>query len=425
MMACRVLRIVRFLPIAIAACVSLGVAQTSATTRVEQNDPTVTYSGTWYNNDSSETSGGRSALTNDKGAQVAITFTGTGITWIGVADPYSGIAWVYLDGTLHTIDTYADTTRYQQPLFSVRGLAPGTHTLSIEVPHIRGPSTEGSWVWVDAFDIENGSGVVGGTSASAGRVEQNHAALSYTGTWFPNTSVDHSGGSAVLAIDAGSRATIQFTGTSIVWIAYRDEWTGIARVFVDGALKATVDTYITPAQAQSPVYSVTGLVPGTHSLTIEVTGTQNPRSGGSWVWIDAFQVVGSTVITNPASRMEQNHSAVAYVGPWVARNGAFDSGGSAGLAAVAGAKATVTFTGTGIKWVGVRDEWSGIARVSVDGVFQQNIDTYLKPGAAGQVIFEISNLAAGTHTLTIEVTGTANPNSSGTWIWIDAFDITP
>lgn len=423
MMSCRVFLL--FLPIAIAACVSLSLAQTTTTTRVEQNDPTVTYSGIWYNNDSSETSAGRTALTNDKGAQVAITFTGTGITWIGVADPWSGIAWLYLDGTLHTIDTYAATTRYQTALFSVRGLAPGSHTLSIEVPHIRGPSTEGSWVWVDAFDIENGSGVIGGTSASAGRVEQNHAALSYTGTWFPNTSVDHSGGSAVLAIDAGSRATINFTGTSIVWIAYRDEWTGIARVFLDGALKATVDTYITPAKAQSAAYSITGLVPGPHSLTIEVTGTRNPGSGGSWVWIDAFQVVGTTGGTGAATRMEQNSSAVAYLGPWVARNGAFDSGGNAGLAAVAGAKATVTFTGTGIKWVGVRDEWSGIAKVSVDGVFQQNIDTYLTPGVAGQVIYQIGNLTAGTHTLTIEVTGTANPNSGGTWIWIDAFDITP
>ena len=293
----RVLRKLLSLPVVLAICAPLSLAQTGTTTRVEQNDPTVTYSGTWYSNDSSETSGGRSALTNDKGAQVAITFTGTGITWIGVADPYSGIAWLYLDGTLHTIDTYSDTTHYQQPLFSVRGLAPGPHTLSIEVPHIRGPNTDGSWVWVDAFDIENGSGIVGGTSASAGRIEENNAALSYTGSWFPNTSNVNSGGSAVLASNVGSGVTISFTGTSIVWITYRDEWSGIARIFVDGALKATVDTYATPPVAQAAAYSINGLVAGTHSLTIEVAGTHNASSGGSWIWMDAFQVVGTTGAT--------------------------------------------------------------------------------------------------------------------------------
>ena len=34
-----------------------------------------------------------------------------------------------------------------------------------------------------------------------------------------------------------------------------------------------------------------GLPPGNHSLTIEVTGTHNQRSGGAWVWLDAFDVM--------------------------------------------------------------------------------------------------------------------------------------
>src|SRR5204862_4812709 len=31
---------------------------------------------------------------------------GTGISWIGVADPWSGFARVYLDGVLKTVDSY-------------------------------------------------------------------------------------------------------------------------------------------------------------------------------------------------------------------------------------------------------------------------------------------------------------------------------
>jgi hypothetical protein len=420
----------------------LSVAELGATTRVEWNDPSITYTGVWYSNDSPLHSGGTSALTNAKGAQAAITFTGTGITWLGLSDPYSGIAWVYLDGTLNTVDTYSADPHYQHVLFSVMGLTPGAHTLSIEVPHIRDGSTAGSWVWINAFDIENGSGPPSGVTATLGRTEQDNPALNYTGTWYPNTSPEQSGGSALLAVDAGARASINFNGTGITWIAYRDEYSGIAKIYLDGVLQPLVDTYLSPPQAQSPAFAVNGLASGTHSLTIEVTGTHNARSGGSWIWADAFDVPGNgaaSVISSgvplpsgvPAPlpggviRIEQDNSAVTLLGNWFTNGNPANSGSSAVLAVDVGAKATVTFTGTGIQWIGVRDPWSGIAKVSVDGVFQQNVDEYLTPGAEQQVIYKTGGLVSGMHTLTIEVTGTANPASGGAWIWVDAFDITP
>jgi hypothetical protein len=278
-----------FLSVALAASVSLGMAQTG-TTRVEESDPSITYTGTWYTNNESPNSGGAAFLTNAKGARAAITFNGTGITWIGVADPYSGFAQVYLDGTLNTIDTYALNTKYQQALFTAHGLAPGPHTLSIEVLHVRDGNTSGSWVWIDAFDIENGSSVPGGFSAPAGRIEQNDAAVNYTGTWFLNTNPMQSGGTAVLATDAGSRATVTFTGTGIRWIAYRDAWSGIANVYLDGVMTATVDTYVPVDQPQTTGYDIGGLHPGQHTLTVEVTGKRSASSGGSWIWVDAFDI---------------------------------------------------------------------------------------------------------------------------------------
>ena len=244
------------LAVGMAVCASLAHAQTGTTTRIEENDKSIAYSGNWYTNGSPLNSGGSAALTNAIGATAVVTFTGTGITWIGVLDPWSGMATVYLDGTRNTVDTYGSSTFYQQALFKVRGLANGPHTLSIEVTHVRDPNAMGSWVWIDGFDVENGSGVTGGVTATTGRIEQNSPALTYTGVWFPNTSAVQSGGSAVLATDPGSRATINFNGTGITWIAYRDQWSGIARVYVDGALKATVDTYLSPEQARSATYVI-------------------------------------------------------------------------------------------------------------------------------------------------------------------------
>jgi hypothetical protein len=293
------------LPVAAAMCALLSHAQTGTITRIEENDKSIIYQGTWYTNANPLNSGGSSALTNAIGATAVLNFTGTGITWIGALDPWAGMATVYLDGTMNTVDTYggsvSGSTLYQQALFKARGLTNGPHTLSIQVTHQRDANGLGSWVWIDAFDIENGSGVTGAFTAGVGRTEQNSPALTYTGVWLPNTSPAMSGGSAVLATNAGSRATISFKGTGITWIAYRDEWSGIARVYVDGVLTSTVDTYLSPFKAQADAYAINGLVSGTHTLTIEATGTHSAASSDSWIWVDAFDIVDTGSAAIPPS----------------------------------------------------------------------------------------------------------------------------
>jgi trimeric autotransporter adhesin len=271
------------------------MGQPQGVTRIMYNDPSVTYTGAWYLNHETPNIGGSATLTNSKGATAALSFTGTGITWIGVLDQYSGLAQVYLDGTPNTVDTYGANTQYGQPLFSVHGLAAGTHTLSIQVLHQRDGLTSGSWIWINAFDIENGSGIAGGVSASSGHIEQNDPAITYTGNWYLNTNPSMSGGSAVLATDVNSSATVSFTGTGISWIGYQDQWSGLANIYVDGALQTPqVDTYASPQKVQSTVYSINNLSPGTHTLMIVVTGTHSAASAGSWIWIDAFNIAGSS-----------------------------------------------------------------------------------------------------------------------------------
>jgi hypothetical protein len=161
----------------------------------------------------------------------------------------------------------------------------------------------GSWVWVDAFDVTSGS--VSTTlpppspilvPSSIARYEQTDSAIAYSGSWSTNKLSIHSGGSAALAMDAGSRATLTFIGTGVSWIGYRDEWSGIARVYVDdNVLKATVDTFASPAKSQTVIYSITGLASRRHTLALEATGNHNTTSGGSWVWVDAFDVTSGSI----------------------------------------------------------------------------------------------------------------------------------
>lgn len=285
----RALRTAFLLPLFITLTATFVGAQ--SLTRIEQDDPSVIYSGNWYSNSSSANTGGLAALTNTKGARVSLAFTGSGIKWLGVTDGWGGLATVYVDGVMTLIDSYGSVSGYQRPVFSARGLSTGPHTISIEVMHERGPATQGSWVWIDAFEIEGGAPIPGGITATAGRIEDNNPSLSFTGRWYLKADPIHTGGTAVLAMDAGFAVTVHFTGTGISWIGYRDEWSGLARVYVDGEAKTTIDNYRSPAEARAVLYHIDGLARGPHSLTIEVTGTRNSNAKAPWIWIDAFEVM--------------------------------------------------------------------------------------------------------------------------------------
>jgi uncharacterized protein (TIGR03437 family) len=277
-----------------------ALAQT--VTRFEQDDPRITYTGTWYPNTNSLESGGSAVLANLKGSQVIVIFNGTGITWIGASDYYSGICYLTLDGVPSSVDTSnpSGATLYKQTLFSVHGLAPGLHRMTIEVIHSHDAETNASWIWVDAFDVENGSLVGGKMAAGAGLAQQTDVAANYSGHWFQNSGAQYSGGNVNLAVDAGAHVDFTFNGTAVSWMGYRDEWSGLAQVLLDGVMQGTVDTYLTPSKTQTPTYSLTGLSPGMHVLSIVATGTHSTASGGSWVWVDGFQVSGSAA-TGPPS----------------------------------------------------------------------------------------------------------------------------
>ena len=86
--------------------------------------------------------------------------------------------------------------------------------------------------------------------------------------------------------------------------------------------------------------------------------------------------------------------------------------------------ATLTFTGTGVSWLGARNTNNGIARVSIDGAPVGEVDTY-STSLETAVLFTATGLPHVAHTMTITAAGTKNAASSDTWVIIDAFDVTP
>ncbi len=120
-------------------------------------------------------------------------------------------------------------------------------------------------------------------------------------------------------------------------------------------------------------------------------------------------------------------SAATEIGFWTsygAETGTF-SGGAIVASDVIASTAMFSFTGTAVSWIGVKCNVCGIAAVSIDGGAPVTVNT-AGPGAPGgltsEPVFSASGLAAASHTIFITVTGTSS--SGGSYVAVDAFDVT-
>ena len=200
----------------------------------------------------------------------------------------------------------------------------------------------------------------------------------------------------------------------------------MADVSLDGALVSRFDLYSATEQPQAPIYTATGLSAGPHTLRIDVTGEKNAASSAALVVVDAFDVT----LTAPApvvTRLQETASAISYSADWaLGGTSGLSSGENAEQTTTSGATATFTFTGTSVRWIGERGFSTGLARVSIDGVFVALVDTRTSLQEEYQeALFRATGLSAGSHPLTSEVVGRNNdpPGSPVERVVIDAFDI--
>lgn len=294
-------------------------------------------------------------------------------------------------------------------------VANGTHTLSAVAYDLLG----GEWT-SDSVTATVSNAPPPPPPPSAKRYEESDPSVAFTSGWAPDSSRSWSGGGAEATSTAGERATFTFTGASVSWIGGRSPGTGIARVLVDGTQVALVDTFSKTEEIRVPMYTVNGLSDASHTLTIEATGQRNPTASGAAIVVDAFDVPGPAV-----SRLQETDPDIAYTAGWTQGDSSRAwSQGLAALSGTAGARATLSFTGTSITWIGARSPMTGIARVYLDGAAVADVDTYSPTEGIQHTDFSASGLARGDHTLTIEVTG-RNPASSDAWILVDALDVTP
>jgi hypothetical protein len=136
--------------------------QAPQTLRLQETDPKVAYSGTWTSAGTWSASGGAYVSTDEAGAKVTFTFTGTYAAWVARTTAWYGIAQVSLyagavlpENLVETgpIDLYSATTGWKKTVYSTGLLPQDTYNLVIERKGDKYWKSWGKAIAVDAFDV--------------------------------------------------------------------------------------------------------------------------------------------------------------------------------------------------------------------------------------------------------------------------------
>jgi SpoIID/LytB domain protein len=250
--------------------------------------------------------------------------------------------------------------------------------------------------------------------------------LLYSSGWSVVSHSSARGGSYHRASAKGAKLTVMFKGSSIKWIGTKSSRSGKADISLDGTRVATVDLYSSSSAFKAAIWSKAGLADDTtHTIVITVLGSKRSASGGTYVYVDGFDLIGSMVaVPRPPvwKRSDNNASAVRYAGTWKTSTITGLYGGSHAFSSTTSSTATFTFTGTQARWIGKRAANYGKAWVSVDSSPAVLIDLYSSKTLYQQKLFDSGTLAAGTHTLKVRVARSRNTASSGYYVDVDAFD---
>jgi hypothetical protein len=135
--------------------------------------------------------------------------------------------------------------------------------------------------------VGNRSTWVAGPTMSLIARQEGSSTIAYGGSWGSATASSAYGGALKYASTSTATATLTFTGRSVAWIAKRYSTRGVADVYVDGVLAATIDLYSALSQPRMIVFSRSWASSATHTLQVRVKAT----SGRPRVDVDAFLVI--------------------------------------------------------------------------------------------------------------------------------------
>jgi hypothetical protein len=129
------------------------VGALAGTTRFEETNASLLWTGTWTNVYGYSHSA-RYIKTTNAAATITVNFNGAKINLIAAKARAYGKAWVTLDGGIPVlVDFYSSYTRYKQVVWTSGPLAAGNHKVIIEWANQKNPLATGTTIDLDAVDV--------------------------------------------------------------------------------------------------------------------------------------------------------------------------------------------------------------------------------------------------------------------------------
>lgn len=194
------------------------------------------------------------------GTEVASGIVPVNVSW-GVSDD---------QGTfVNVLQRSNDGAPYQTIEYATRRFWPATVAHSIRHP-LAGVAYR---YRVEPSDAAGNIGAaVAGPAWSVGVMQDDAATVHYAGGWLKGMSPEAFAGTQRYTTRGGASATVSFTGRSVAWITARSTGRGHARVYLDGELVATINTFASALQARRIVFAHTWPTSGEHTLKIVAVG---------------------------------------------------------------------------------------------------------------------------------------------------------
>jgi hypothetical protein len=242
-----------------------------ASTDEQETSPAAVY--TWAKAKATKAVGRSYLVDGGKGATATVTFSGRTVTWVTMTGPHEGRATVYVDGVKKAAVNNWSAAAHWNVARTVKGLKAGTHRLRIVVAGRKGSKTgTGTDVVLDAVKV--------------GKALVRTAPVF---TWRHVTATGASGHGYAVTVAKGATASFTFRGTSLTWVTAKGPAMGKAKVYVDGVLKGTFDSYA-KANGFGLKRAFTHLADKVHTVKVVATGSKRKASKGTSVVVDRWLV---------------------------------------------------------------------------------------------------------------------------------------
>ena len=274
---------------------------------------------------------------------------------------------------------------------------------------VRINSVGGAITWDVGYDRANGhisaasmNQLAAVRDAAGSVIDDNNPAASYTGSWI---TVDPGGlyaGTGHHTTSPGSAAQHTFAGTSVAWHSVKGSDQGSADVYIDDDFDRTVNLQQPNRIVDVPVYTKTGLAPGTHTIRVVSRSTK-------WVTVDRFTHGQAMPVSGI---VDDSNPGFNYAGSWLASNPGGCYAGTCHHSSMTRLSAQYTFDGSSVTWHSIKGSDQGSADVYIDGALSGTVDLTQPTRVTDTPVYTRSGLTPGLHTIRIVTRNTA-------WVAVD------